>query len=194
MLRAHRAVLVCGETGCGKSTQIPHFLLEARPLPSRAAPSACRAARAPHGRRHGRWAGRPLSRRAPRSAQPQRSPSSLAPPPLPQEACRAGRGGECSVVVTQPRRIAAISLAERVAAERGGSQAGGTVGYAVRLERKCGPRTKLLFCSTGVLLRRCASRTPPRTPPRGLRIVSTQRPLRPDKFPEASASLARTSR
>ena len=47
MLRAHRAVLVCGETGCGKSTQIPHFLLEARPLPSRAAPSACRAARAP---------------------------------------------------------------------------------------------------------------------------------------------------
>ena len=31
----------------------------------------------------------------------------------------AGQGGTCSIVCTQPRRIAAISVAERVAAERG---------------------------------------------------------------------------
>eukprot|EP00965_Chrysotila_dentata_P030430 1012894-Pleurochrysis_carterae.AAC.1 len=32
--------------------------------------------------------------------------------------------------------------------------AGGTVGYRVRLESRAGPNTRLLFCSTGVLLRR----------------------------------------
>jgi hypothetical protein len=44
-------------------------------------------------------------------------------PQVPQflldEAVAAGRGGGCSIVCTQPRRIAAISVAERVASERG---------------------------------------------------------------------------
>ena len=35
------------------------------------------------------------------------------------DAVEAGRGGGCSIVCTQPRRIAAISVAERVANERG---------------------------------------------------------------------------
>lgn len=47
-------------------------------------------------------------------------------------AVEGGQGGACSIVCTQPRRIAAISVAERVAAERGepapGSQ-GARVGY-----------------------------------------------------------------
>ena len=34
-------------------------------------------------------------------------------------AAHQGRGGECSIICTQPRRIAAISVADRVAAERG---------------------------------------------------------------------------
>ena len=46
--------------------------------------------------------------------------------------CEGGRGGECNIVVTQPRRIAAIALAERVATERGNGKAGGIVGYSVR--------------------------------------------------------------
>ena len=45
------------------------------------------------------------------------------------------------------------SLAQRVAAERGG-RVGGVVGYAVRLESKRSVDTRLLFCTTGVLLRR----------------------------------------
>jgi hypothetical protein len=36
-----------------------------------------------------------------------------------EEAILAGCGADVSVVVTQPRRIAATSVAERVAAERG---------------------------------------------------------------------------
>ena len=46
-----------------------------------------------------------------------------------------------------------MSVAERVAAERG-ENIGGTVGYTIRLESKCSSNTKLLFCTTGILLKR----------------------------------------
>jgi ATP-dependent RNA helicase DHX36 len=67
-----------------------------------------------------------------------------------------GRGGECSIICTQPRRLAAISVAERVAVERD-EQCGATVGYSIRLESKMSKATRLLFCTTGVLLRRLQS-------------------------------------
>mmetsp|Transcript_7082 Transcript_7082/g.12665 ORF Transcript_7082/g.12665 Transcript_7082/m.12665 type:complete len:1750 (-) Transcript_7082:83-5332(-) len=59
------------------------------------------------------------------------------------------------VIVTQPRRIAAISVAERVAWERGES-IGESVGYTVRNDAKP-PRIKdgsIEFCTVGILLRR----------------------------------------
>jgi hypothetical protein len=96
----HRAILVSGATGSGKTTQVAQFILE--------------------------------------------------------HADERGQGSGCSIVCTQPRRIAAISVAERVAAERGeGSPGalGASVGYHVRLEACRGPDTRLLFCTTGVLLR-----------------------------------------
>ena len=68
-----------------------------------------------------------------------------------------GRGGEAAIVVAQPRRVSAISLAQRVADERGESVGGhGSVGYAVRGERRAGPHCKILFCTTGWLLRQLA--------------------------------------
>ena len=48
-----------------------------------------------------------------------------------EELVAEGRGGEAAVVVAQPRRVSAISLAQRVAAERG-EPVGKSVGYAVR--------------------------------------------------------------
>lgn len=56
------------------------------------------------------------------------------------------------IICTQPRRIAAISVAERVANERG-EQLGGTVGYQIRLESRMSSKTALMFCTTGILLR-----------------------------------------
>ena len=93
--------VVAGETGSGKTTQVPQFLLEAM--------------------------------------------------------TRAGQGGVTNIICTQPRRIAAISVAERVAAERGEpppGKGGGRVGYHVRLDAARTRATRLLFCTTGILLRR----------------------------------------
>ena len=51
------------------------------------------------------------------------------------------------VVCTQPRRVAAISIAARVAGEMNASL-GGVVGYAVRFDANASERTKILY-STG---------------------------------------------
>ena len=99
-IRANRVVVVSGETGCGKTTQVPQFVLD--DMDSR------------------------------------------------------GEGGACSIICTQPRRISAISVAERVANERC-EPLGRSVGYQIRLEAKRSDDTRLLFCTTGVLLRRLAN-------------------------------------
>lgn len=64
-------------------------------------------------------------------------------------------GAETKILVTQPRRIAAISVAERVAAERG-ERIGQSVGYTVRFQRESprGVGGTIEFVTTGVLLRR----------------------------------------
>ncbi|KAK2647975.1 hypothetical protein Ddye_015464 [Dipteronia dyeriana] len=93
----NQVVVVSGETGCGKTTQLPQYILESE--------------------------------------------------------IEAVRGAACSVICTQPRRISAMSVSERVAAERG-EQLGESVGYKVRLEGMRGRDTRLLFCTTGILLRR----------------------------------------
>ncbi|XP_020576741.1 DExH-box ATP-dependent RNA helicase DExH1 [Phalaenopsis equestris] len=93
----NQVLVVSGETGCGKTTQLPQFILE--------------------------------------------------------EEIANLKGADCSIVCTQPRRISAISVATRVATERG-ETIGETVGYQIRLEAKRSAQTRLLFCTTGVLLRK----------------------------------------
>ena len=60
------------------------------------------------------------------------------------------------IICTQPRRISAIGVAERVAQERD-EKIGNLVGYQIRLESKTSSWTRLLFCTTGILLRRLES-------------------------------------
>ncbi len=93
-IETHATTIVVGETGSGKTTQLPQYLLEAG------------------------W-------------------------------CENG----CMVACTQPRRVAVMTVAQRVSEERG-CRVGGTVGYAIRFEDVVTPgETKLRFCTDGVLLR-----------------------------------------
>jgi len=62
-------------------------------------------------------------------------------------------GADANIIVTQPRRISAIGVSDRVAAERL-EKVGQTVGYSIRLDSKRSSKTRLLLCTTGVLLRR----------------------------------------
>lgn len=68
------------------------------------------------------------------------------------EAIENGTGASCNVVCTQPRRIAATSVARRVAGERA-EQLQDTVGYHVRFDPKLPrPGGSILYCTTGILL------------------------------------------
>lgn len=58
-----------------------------------------------------------------------------------------------NIIVTQPRRISALGLADRVSEERC-TAVGQEVGYSIRGENKSSKDTKITFVTTGVLLRR----------------------------------------
>lgn len=71
---------------------------------------------------------------------------------IPQYLYEAGIGRQGIIAITQPRRVAAISLAGRVAEEKK-VQPGKLVGYTVRFEDVTSSETKLKFMTDGMLLR-----------------------------------------
>ena len=94
-------------------------------------------------------------------------------PPSPRSASRSGKstqvptfiledqlshGKPCKIFCTEPRRISAISLAQRVSRELGDApNAVGTnaslVGYSIRLESNTSKNTRLTFVTNGIALR-----------------------------------------
>jgi ATP-dependent helicase HrpA len=70
---------------------------------------------------------------------------------LPKIALLLGRGSERQIGVTQPRRIAATSVAARVASELN-CVLGSDVGYQIRFEDKTSKGTRLKFMTDGILL------------------------------------------
>ncbi|KAF8535812.1 P-loop containing nucleoside triphosphate hydrolase protein, partial [Trichophaea hybrida] len=69
-----------------------------------------------------------------------------------EEAIKNGKGADCNVICTQPRRIAATSVAQRVAVERN-EPLQKSVGYQVRFDAKL-PMAggSITYCTTGILL------------------------------------------
>lgn len=59
-----------------------------------------------------------------------------------------------SICVTQPRRVAAMTVAQRVAEERG-CRLGTAVGYKVRFDDMTTPQTRIIYATDGMLLREC---------------------------------------
>lgn len=73
------------------------------------------------------------------------------------ESIKRGEGATCNIFCTQPRRLAAISVADRVAKERG-EKLGGSVGYQVRFEAKHPePHGSITFCTIGIFLKKMQS-------------------------------------
>jgi len=61
-------------------------------------------------------------------------------------------GGQ-SILMLEPRRLAARAAAERLASELG-EKVGETVGYRIRLGSKVGPNTRIEVVTEGILARR----------------------------------------
>ncbi|KAK0965438.1 hypothetical protein LTR91_018010 [Friedmanniomyces endolithicus] len=69
-----------------------------------------------------------------------------------EQMIAAGSGGACNIICTQPRRIAATSVAQRVAEERDEALQR-SVGYHVRFDAKLPqPGGSITYCTTGILL------------------------------------------
>ena len=90
-IRRHPVVVITGETGSGKTTQIPKMCLE------------------------------------------------------------AGRGIRGIIGCTQPRRIAAVTVAQRIAEELR-EEVGRSIGYKIRFEDRSGPRPLIKLMTDGILL------------------------------------------
>ena len=58
------------------------------------------------------------------------------------------------ICITQPRRIAAISISERVSEEMN-TRIGELVGYSVRFKEKMSKKTKIKYLTDGMLIREC---------------------------------------
>jgi HrpA-like RNA helicase len=71
---------------------------------------------------------------------------------VPQMLLEAGAGGDKIIVVLQPRRVAARTVATRVASERD-VKLGGEVGYQIRFDDRTSPATRICFVTEGILLR-----------------------------------------
>lgn len=71
---------------------------------------------------------------------------------LPKMAMELGRGANGRMIAcTQPRRLAAVTVAERVAGELGG-EVGGVIGYQHRYAKKLTDESRVKFMTDGVLL------------------------------------------
>ncbi|PFX22246.1 putative pre-mRNA-splicing factor ATP-dependent RNA helicase mog-4 [Stylophora pistillata] len=92
-IRDHQVIIIEGETGSGKTTQIPQYLHEA-----------------------------------------------------------GFTKGKMKIGCTQPRRVAAMSVAARVSEEMG-TKLGNEVGYSIRFEDCCSERTIIKYMTDGMLLR-----------------------------------------
>lgn len=77
-----------------------------------------------------------------------------------QDLIEKGDGAKCNIVITQPRRISAVSIANRVSEELGESpkeRHRNLCGYQIRFESRKSPMTCLTYCTTGVVLRQLQS-------------------------------------
>ena len=79
------------------------------------------------------------------AAEPGAGKTSLVPPSLLDQV-------EGMILVLEPRRVAAVAAAERIA-ELVGARLGGLVGYRVRSESKSSSATRILTMTEGVLVR-----------------------------------------
>jgi len=67
------------------------------------------------------------------------------------------RNERVNIICTQPRRVACMNIAKKVAFDMG-ERLGTTVGYSIQNESMISPDTKIRFVTTGILLNQVVSK------------------------------------
>ncbi|KAG5641908.1 hypothetical protein DXG03_003975 [Asterophora parasitica] len=75
---------------------------------------------------------------------------------VPQYILESGHAGRGMIAVTQPRKVAATSLASRVAAEKD-AVVGKLVGYSVRFDERSSAETRIKYMTDGMIVRELLS-------------------------------------
>ncbi|PGH01024.1 ATP-dependent RNA helicase DHR2 [Blastomyces parvus] len=140
-LHRNDVMLLVGETGSGKSTQVPQFLVDEK------------------------WA-RPRTAKVPSTTLGKKAKSQIKSADSENDSAQKElvmkeiTVGGC-IAITQPRRVAAVSLARRVAEEMGtplgNSSPASKVGYSVRFDSSTSPNTRVKFLTEGMLLQEMLS-------------------------------------
>ncbi|MEN9474250.1 MAG: ATP-dependent helicase HrpA, partial [Pseudomonadota bacterium] len=138
-IAGHQVVIVCGETGSGKTTQLPKIAL-AMGRGGQAQRQALASAEGRAAAAHAAAAVDPAARAG------ERHPASTPRGPRGRREQRPQLIGH-----TQPRRIAASSVATRIAEELK-TQMGEVVGYKVRFHDRLGKNASVKLMTDGILL------------------------------------------
>jgi HrpA-like RNA helicase len=103
--------LITGETGSGKSTQLPQYVFDSTEIREQVLKTNKDAGNMPFDE-------------------------------------------QLNIVITQPRRVAAISMAKRISFERN-RKLGDVVSYTIRFDDRCSERTRLRYVTDAILVRQC---------------------------------------
>ena len=129
-LQNYDVMLIVGETGSGKSTQVPQMLIEED------------------------WCKSQQIERPSQEGRASASDTRIHQQPNASQVEKVKVGG--CVAITEPRKVAAVSLSERVAREigtpLGSSSPASTVGFSVRFNNSTSPSTRVKYMTEGMLL------------------------------------------
>ncbi|CAK74068.1 unnamed protein product (macronuclear) [Paramecium tetraurelia] len=130
-------IIITGDTGSGKSTQLPQYLLDDEEFRL----NICE--------RRKKFLEEQVEEKE--QTKVQGFLSKKQKPFIPEDRKNST---DLKIVVTQPRRMAAISMAKRVAFERN-QNLGIEVGYSIRFDNSTTNTTQLRYVTDGILVREC---------------------------------------
>ncbi|SBS82839.1 ATP-dependent RNA helicase prh1, putative [Plasmodium malariae] len=130
VLKKNKLIIIKGETGCGKTTQVPQIINE---------------------KFFDKEGKRKKKKKNPNNNKENKSINE-------KDGSITNKSGynkrkKKKMLISLPRRVATITVAERVSKEMNRGDIGSYVGYAIRFKNVCSKETRIKFVTDGILIR-----------------------------------------